>query len=65
MFIDIGGGWHVNLTQVTRIHVVDSGPSGVTIKFYAHNNEHLGDCTPSSPEEMQRVLGLVQAFGKT
>jgi hypothetical protein len=64
MFIEIGAGWHVNLALVAKIHVVDNGVSGTVFKFYSPSNDHMGDFTPATPEDMQRVLGLVQSFGK-
>lgn len=64
VFIDIGAGWHVNLAQVARIHVVDSGGIGTTLKFYSPANEHLGDFTPATPEELTQMLQLIDSFGK-
>lgn len=64
MFIEIGEGWHVNLAHVAKVHVVDSGVVGTAIKFYSPSNDHLGDFTPATPEELGRVLDAIHAFGK-
>ena len=64
MFIEIGKGWYVNLSHVAKIHVVDSGGVGTAFKFYSANNEHLGDFTAATPEDLQQVLNIIQSFGK-
>ncbi|HEY8607943.1 MAG TPA: hypothetical protein VIM12_12585 [Noviherbaspirillum sp.] len=64
MFIDIGGGWQVNLAHVACIHTIDSGSVGTVLKFYSTTNEHLGDFSPESPEQLARVLDLVHSFGR-
>ncbi|MEC4721627.1 hypothetical protein RY831_20885 [Noviherbaspirillum sp. CPCC 100848] len=65
MFIEIGNGWHINLAHVAKVHVVDQGGIGTTLKLYSLTNDHLGDFNPSSPEELMRVLNLIHSYGKT
>ena len=64
MFIEIGEGWHVNLIHVARIHVVDAGGIGTSLKFYSATNDHLGDFVPASPDDLMRVLNQIDSFGK-
>lgn len=63
MFIDIGGGWQVNLAHVARIHTVDSGGAGTVLKFYSPADVHLGDFQAEAPDQLMRVLELVHGYG--
>lgn len=64
MFIEIGAGWHINLNQVAKIHVVDAGGTGTALKFYSASNDHLGDFVPATPDDLMRVLNQIDSFGK-
>lgn len=64
MFIDTGGGWHLNLAHVARIHVVDHGGSGASIKFYSASGEAMGECNPGTPEALAVLLRTIQDFGR-
>ncbi|GIZ52796.1 hypothetical protein [Noviherbaspirillum aridicola] len=64
MFIDIGGGWQINLSQVARIHTIDSGGAGTMLKFYSPSNEHLGDFQAETPEQLTRVLDQLHCYGR-
>jgi len=64
MFIEIGDGWHINLAHVAKVHVVDQGGIGTTLKLYSLTNDHLGDFNPRSPEELMRVLNVIHSYGK-
>lgn len=64
MYIDIGEGWHINLAYVARIHVVDNGGAGTSIKFYSATNQPLGDFNPSSPEDLAQVLNAIRSYGR-
>ena len=64
MFIEIGGGWQINLAQVARVHTIDSGGAGTVLKFYSPSNEHLGDFRPETPEQLTRVLDLLHGYGR-
>ena len=63
MFIEVGGGWHLNLSHVAKVHVVDQGGVGTVVKFYSASDQHLGDFSPSTPDELQRILQIIQSFG--
>jgi len=63
MFIEVGGGWHVNLSLVAKVHVLDQGGAGTVLKFYSASDQHLGDFSPSAPDELQRILQVIQSFG--
>ena len=64
MFIEIGEGWHVNLSHVAKIHVVDTGGAGTVVKFYSSTNEHLADFVPQTPDRLMDVLNRIESFGK-
>ncbi len=64
MFIDIGKGWHLNLAHVARVHVMDHGGSGISIKFYGACGDALGECNPATPEELSALMRLVQIYGR-
>jgi hypothetical protein len=64
MFAEVGNGMLVNLALVARIHVVNHGASGTILKFYSPNNELLADYQPATPEDLERVMGVIQSFGR-
>jgi hypothetical protein len=64
MFIEIGQGWHMNLNHVAKIHVVDAGGTGTSLKFYSSTNDHLGDFVPATADDLMRVLNQIESFGK-
>jgi hypothetical protein len=33
MFIEIDAGWQVNLAHVAKVHIVDAGAVGTSVKF--------------------------------
>lgn len=64
MFIEISKGWHINLAQVAKIQIVDLEASGTLIKLYSPANEMLGEFTPATADETQRIIGLIHEYGK-
>lgn len=64
MFIDTGKGWHLNLAHVARIHVMDHGGAGTSLKFYSASGEALGECNPATPEQLDELLRLIQQYGR-
>lgn len=63
MFIDIGNGWHLNLHHVARVHVMDHGGSGASIRFYAANGETMGEINAATPQELTQLIRAIQAYG--
>lgn len=64
MFADVGNGVLVNLALVARIHLINLGAAGTVVKFYSPANELLADFTPPTPEELDRVMSVIHAYGR-
>jgi len=54
MFIEIDGGRHANLAHVAKVHVVESGAAGTSVKFYSLTGQRLGDATPRRQKNSQQ-----------
>jgi hypothetical protein len=62
VFADIGNGTLINLALVVKVQVINMGASGTVFKFYSSNDQMVAEYCPTTPEDMERILGHIRAF---